>query len=144
MPHDRSVETDSSHERKVTADVVRLIDRETEVNPSRITTRSNYYRFLFVQRQTKLTRKHVRGSARNDPETRFRSSHTLNDFVDGPIAAGDNDLRRSIPRGARCDRRCVMRRGGRSQIDLNTMRSKKRSDVLDGNTARVIASGPGV
>ena len=123
MTHDRGVETDSSHEGKVTTDVVRLIDRETEVNPSRVTTRSNYYCFLFVQRQTKLTRKHVRRSARNDPEACFRSSHTLNDFVDGPIAARDDDLRRSIPRGARCDRRRVMRRSRRSQIDLNTTRS---------------------
>jgi hypothetical protein len=123
MPDDRRIEPDPRHEGKVTADVVSLIDRETEMNASRFTTRRNYSSLLFVQWQTKLTRKHVRRSARNDSKTCFRTGDALNDLVDRSIAAGDDDFRRSIPSGASSDCRRFMGRRCRSQIDLNTTRS---------------------
>jgi hypothetical protein len=49
MTHDRCIETNPRHQRKVPPDVVSFVDRETEMNASRVTARSDRRCFLFVE-----------------------------------------------------------------------------------------------
>jgi hypothetical protein len=70
---DRRVESDPGHQRKMAPDVVRFVDRQTKMNPPRLASRRDHNRFLFVQRQAKLTRQHVSRTTRNDREPAFGS-----------------------------------------------------------------------
>src|SRR5690349_20115835 len=52
VTHDRRIEANPRHQRKVPAHIVSFVDRETEMNAPRVTTRSDRRCFLFVEWQT--------------------------------------------------------------------------------------------